>query len=229
MSLGPEQHEKRNYLFSARAVLLAVWPKIANVLAILSLIELTHQLVEWAAFIHEIAVRYAVVRNWMFSILPFTVPPGWHDYIVLCLIYLSVTNIGFYQRTGRMFFSRMLRQAAFEHYLRRHASRRLRLGGPLLFADIEKRDKSDEIVVLVSYIVGAIGLLGFFASIIYVNFFAPINERPFDARVALLWSGVTVLIASGALFAWRWILGTALVFGAIVAINEMYVHWMKVP
>jgi hypothetical protein len=56
-----------------------------------------------AALIHWIVENYALVKNLLFGWLPFHIPPEWHDYILLFFIIFSVTNVGFYQRTGRIF------------------------------------------------------------------------------------------------------------------------------
>jgi hypothetical protein len=81
----------------------STWEKLATVLAVISLIDLSSQLVKWAALIHWIVENYALVKNWLFGWLPFHIPPEWHDYILLFFIIFSVTNVGFYQRTGRTF------------------------------------------------------------------------------------------------------------------------------
>jgi hypothetical protein len=43
--------------------------------------------------------------------------------------------------------------------------------------------------------------------------------------------GLAVLLmfiaASGALTAWRWIVFTAAVFAALIAVNEVYVRWLE--
>jgi hypothetical protein len=44
---------------------------------------------------------------------------------------------------------------------------------------------------------------------------------------AIQWFLIAVSIGfSGALIAWRWILGTGLLFVALVASNEIYLHWL---
>jgi hypothetical protein len=81
----------------------SAWEKLATALAVISLVDLSGQLIKWAALIHWIVERYAIVRNWLFGWLPFHVPPEWRNYIVLFLAVFSVTNLGFYQRTGRTY------------------------------------------------------------------------------------------------------------------------------
>jgi hypothetical protein len=81
-------------------VLRRSWEKIAIVLAVIGLVDVSSQLIKWAASIHWIATKYAIVRAWLFGWLPFHIPPEWHDPIVLFLIILSVTNVGVYRETG---------------------------------------------------------------------------------------------------------------------------------
>src|SRR5262249_2528919 len=86
------------------------------VLAVISLVDLTRQLVEWAALIHAIAERYAQVRRWLFKWVPFHIPEEWHDYIVLGIISITVMNAGYYRRTGRFLFWE-LRKSFKEDYV----------------------------------------------------------------------------------------------------------------
>src|SRR2546422_690415 len=94
---------------SRRERLASVWSITATVLALIGLVDLTHQLVEWAAFIHEIAEKYAEVRGWCFNRLPFRIPKEWHDYVVLGFIFFSVGNVGYYRRTGHVFLYQILK------------------------------------------------------------------------------------------------------------------------
>ena len=82
--------------------LAAWWSKTASFLAILSLIDVTHQVVEWATFIHAIVSRYVAIRELLFGWLPFHVPQEWHNYVILACVTLSVSNIGFYRATGKI-------------------------------------------------------------------------------------------------------------------------------
>jgi hypothetical protein len=76
------------------------WERVATILAVISLIDVSSQLIHWAKLIHEIAEKYAIVRTWLFGWLPFHIPPEWHDLIVLFSILLSVINVGVYRETG---------------------------------------------------------------------------------------------------------------------------------
>ena len=85
------------------------WARIATFLAILGLIDVSHQLVEWAAVIHELVSGYVAIREEMFRWLPFHIPPDWHNYIFLTGVMLSVANVGYYRETGRIFAVVLLR------------------------------------------------------------------------------------------------------------------------
>src|SRR5258708_19274290 len=76
------------------------WEKVAIVLAVIGLVDLSRQLIEWAALVHWIVTKYAIVKIWLFGWLPFHIPPEWHDPIVLLSLLLSVTNVGVYRETG---------------------------------------------------------------------------------------------------------------------------------
>ena len=79
------------------------WEKVATVLAVIGLADLSGQLIKWAAAIHWIITKYAIVRAWLFGWLPFHIPPEWHDPIVLFIILFSVTNVGVYRSTQHTF------------------------------------------------------------------------------------------------------------------------------
>jgi hypothetical protein len=83
------------------------WEMLATVLAVISLIDLSSQLIKWATLIHWLVERYGFVRNWLFGWLPFRVPPEWRNYIVLFLVLFSVTNVGFYKRMGRTYVKQL--------------------------------------------------------------------------------------------------------------------------
>jgi hypothetical protein len=144
-----------------------------------------------AAFIHAIAVRYAAVKNLMFSALPFSIPQGGRDYIVLGLLFMSVTNVGFYQRTGTVFIVRLLPQVS----------------PTPLFEDINKRDKTDEIVSLISETIMVVGVLPFVSMGIFDHFFAPVSGSKDILKVDFPVFFVALMVGCGALFAWRWIIG----------------------
>jgi len=95
--------DSSQFIGKQRGLVARIWEKTATVLAVISLADLGGQVIKWAAAIHWLIDKYKIVKVWLFAWMPFHIPPEWHDYIVLFLILFSVTNVGFYRRTGRVF------------------------------------------------------------------------------------------------------------------------------
>jgi hypothetical protein len=199
------------------------WDKIASVLAIIGLCDLTSQLVKWVAGIHWVVSHYAVAKAWVFSWAPFHIPPEWHDVIVLFLILFSVTNIGFYQRIGRSYTGELARSLGgfvliFILLLPAVFSRRLRKisdGIAERFTQYYTRPVRILANVLVVLPL-AIFFIGAYLESVRVMQFGVISAGV-----------ITVAVAAGALVAWRWILGTFATFAALVAVNEIYVRFLE--
>jgi hypothetical protein len=85
-----------------------VWDKISLALTVLGLIDVTSQLVEWAEFIHWIVQKYKIWRDWLFYFLPFHIPEEWRNYVVILGLAFSVTNIGYYKRTGKLYILQLI-------------------------------------------------------------------------------------------------------------------------
>jgi hypothetical protein len=204
------------------------WEKIATVLAVIGLIDLSSQLIHWAALIHWVATKYAIVRAWLFGWLPFHIAPEWHDPIVLFLIFFSVTNLGYYQKTKRMFMLFIVKyintgiwdditeafkrhnRSVVVHHIKRIGFKRFLIKQGLMYAVL-------------------VGLFSFFPwfsnerswwSIVLIFFFAA-------GPIALLATHVIMSMLEGAFVAWRWVLTTAAIFGALVVINQVYVLWLE--
>jgi hypothetical protein len=212
------------------------WERVATVLAVIGLIDVSSQLIHWAKLIHEIAEKYAIVRSWLFGWLPFHIPPEWHDPIVLFLIFFSVTNLGYYQTTKNLFmlfivkyintgiwdditevfteaFKRLNKRhnrSVVVHQIKRIGFKRFLIKQGLMYAVL-------------------VGLFSFFPwfsnerswwSIVLILFFAAVP-------IAFLATHVIMSMLEGAFVAWRWLLTTAAIFGALVAINQVYVLWLE--
>ena len=54
-------------------------------------------------------------------------------------------------------------------------------------------------------------------------------EAVASALMAVEWSAslLVLFLFAGILLAWRWFLGTAALFGGLVAVNEIYMHWLQ--
>jgi hypothetical protein len=173
------------------------WEKIATVLALIGLIDLTGQLIKWAGLIHWLAEKYAGVRAWLFSWLPFHIPPEWHDTIVLVLILFSVTNVGTYQSTGYTFIG-----------LTRYLIKGLR---------VESIEERRYYIFVVAVFITALIVVLFLQDYDHIVFILLAFVSP------LLISLLFGLIATG----FHWLLATAAIFGALIAINYAYVQWLE--
>ena len=196
----------------------STWEKVATVLSLIGLVDLTSQLIKWAAVVHWLAVRYAGVRAWLFSWLPFHIPPEWHDYIVLLTIFLSVANVGFYKQTGKLY----LFQALITPVL-------LLFGAISVDESILKRKSGiDGLALEMTELCGLMFSQAFMLSLgVWVAHFFGYDASPFFWTV-MKWGSLCGLIgASGILIAWRWLIGTAGLFGMLVGINELYVRWLE--
>jgi hypothetical protein len=208
------------------------WEKIATVIAVIGLADLSGQLIKWAAAIHLVITKYAIVKAWLFGWLPFHIPPEWHDPIVLLLIFLSVTNMGVYRETGKTYI----------FYALKHGWNRIILLAlwPLKVFNSRINHKYNRIVMKESMLypqgytavlaIKLIVLLGFCA---FMAFFADPIGRILIAMFVVtavvttaVQSGMSILL-DGAFLAWRWLLVTAAIFGALVIVNQVYVLWLE--
>lgn len=218
---------------SRRERLANVWSITATVLAIISLVDLTHQLVEWAAFIHKIAEKYAEVRGWCFNRLPFRIPKEWHDYVVLGFIFFSVGNVGYYRRTGHVFLYEIVKMFGPR--------------SPSVLEELEGTNlgMADKLAIRISFflaggaaVVGliaymSVGIIGFII-LIWCIYYWVIGRSTdylqgvflFIILTELACGMVAAIFGTGLLLAWRWIIGTAVLFCALVGVNEIYVHWL---
>jgi hypothetical protein len=190
------------------------WEKVAAFLAIIALVDLTRQLIEWAAWVHWIAEKYAAVRTWLFGWLPFHVPPEWHDPIVLLFVFFSVTNVGVYRRTGHSIlsiFSAMWNKTIhLENLVPRSFVQDIIVGGFLGFAAFFTFLAGVWIVASVAPDGVIINVIVFLGALIVL----PIFYLIFIVFSAFIYTFVMI--------AWRWVLTTAAIFGVLVAINEIY-------
>jgi hypothetical protein len=188
--------------------------KVSTVLALIGLVDLTSQLIKWAALIHWIASEYAICRTWLFGWLPFHIPPEWHNYIVLSVILFSVTNVGFYRQTGELYFVELLLLPT-------------RLIGISPIWERRHVADADGLIFRISEFCWIVSLnipIIYFLSLGLHHFFG-VELPPIPPQAKWLALGA-FMGATGILIAWRWILGTAFLFGILVGINEIYVHWL---
>jgi hypothetical protein len=181
------------------------WEKIATVLAVIGLVDVTGQLIKWAALIHWITEKYAIARAWLFGWLPWHIPPEWHDPIVLFLIFFSLTNVGVYRKSEHTIVSHILRNLEWVNIL--SVSTFIIIAFALFLQDNDPQSAAIDIIK--EYTGSVITIL----SIIFVF-------------IALLFAFV-VLSFAVAVLAWRWVLTTAAIFCVLIAINQAYVVWLE--
>jgi hypothetical protein len=198
------------------------WEKAATILAVIGLIDLSSQLIHWAALIHWIVTKYAAVRTCLFGWLPFHIPPDWHDPIVLFSILLSVTNVGIYRETG-------WRIRSFWKAVNNSKFSALLFG---LLALVFFPATAVVGGVILHYVPGLFPFFDNDASEIHPMLLAMgvllflllfILSESLGAIVVL---ALFVLVMAFSV-AWRWLLATAAIFGALVIVNQVYVLWLE--
>ncbi len=207
------------------------WQYFLTALALLGLVDVTKQLVEWAALIHWFVEHYATLRTWLFNWSPIHFPPEWHNYIVLGCVMFSITNIGYWRRTGRTY----LFDALTFGFMRRPFPKSVtRLDMMALVATV---------AFSLIFMVSTCAVLMWFCMKVPAPLFwcRPLSEKCDSwAFLGYLMEGLmslprltqSLLVAAfilgftGPLIAWRWILSTTLLFVALVSVNEIYVHWL---
>jgi hypothetical protein len=212
------------------SLLRRTWEKVATVLAVIGLVDLTGQLIKWAAVIHWVVTKYAIAKAWVFGWLPFHIPPEWHDTIVLASILLSVTNIGVYRET-RWRIRSFWKAAETSALLHKFSPLPLLLfvllilgpfvAGALIFYYLWDGLARELFPVFNqdARTIPSVLLMAGFLGMLFVFILSEILG--IIAAFALLFVIVALVVA------WRWILATAAIFGALVAINEVYVHWLE--
>ena len=198
---------------AARPPWRSAWEKLATALAVISLVDLSGQVIKWAALIHWIVEGYVVVRNWLFGWLPFHVPPEWRNYIVLFFVLFSVTNVGFYKRIGRTYVTQLILM------LFRNAD-----------PPFEASTREERVVLGVSaaifLIAGVVLLFVMVVELVWGDLPGRFDRQTLD-RMGIGAFVVCMAVATGIPIAWRWLLFTAAVFAALIAVNEVYVRWLE--
>jgi hypothetical protein len=265
----PTADDEAKALTAPAGPLRRTWEKIATVLALIGLIDLTGQLIKWAGLIHWVAEKYAAVKAWLFSWLPLHIPPEWHDPIVLFLIFFSLTNIAVYRKIQVSFLYYCCVVFIYNlsllflwplKFLNSWANGKFDdlIDNPPFAGEMEIRIDENEVF---SPGVTIVMLLPFFAIFVIMLLIVIFDPDPCasspdplicHANIVLLqhediepmtpsallhilgWmlilSSISVMIraaAIGILVAWRWLLTTAAIFGALVAINYAYIQWLE--
>jgi hypothetical protein len=207
------------------------WQYFATAIALISLVDVSKQLIKWAALIHLVAEKYAEWRTWLFSWSPIHFPPEWHNYIVLGCVVFSVSNVGYYRKTGSIFLVDALTKPA-ERF--RKFSISPSMGMDLL-------DILAYVVTLLCTCLTALWIVAIFGGgAIRLGYDVFLNNETVSTAFQFTWGRVfaefaslaldwlligTLTASSGILIAWRWILFIGFLFSALVGVNEIYIHW----
>ncbi len=173
------------------------WDKIATVIAVIGLIDLSSQVIKWAKLVHEIAEMYAAVRTSLFGWLPRHITPEWQDAIVLFLIFFSLTNVGLYRRIKHTIASRILRNWGLVNSL--SVTTIVIIAFAIFLPQSSATELFDKVIILMTIIFIFIAFLLMFIALSFM----------------------------AAVLAWRWVLTTAAIFAALVAVNYAYVQWLE--
>jgi hypothetical protein len=189
---------------------------IAIPLALIVLVNLTGRFIEWAPFIDWLTQQYTTWIAWAFSRSPMHIRSWWHDYLVFLCVVFIITNTGYFRRTGKLFLTDLLSFGL---------SRSLEPSDPHLSKSWQaKIDDLGAFVTGCATIV-VIGLLPVYCFLKFMSFFILLHTNSIVAYAK--WPLViAVVVGSGIIIAWRWILGIALLFGLLVVSNEAYLHWL---
>ena|ERR1700683_103929 len=192
------------------------WNVIAVPLALMALVDLTGQRIEWAALPDWLAEKYATWTSWAFSWSPIHIPGEWHNYIVLVCIFFSVANSSYRRKTDNSFIADLL---TFELSRYRSDSHKP------IYVGKGWQEKLDDLAAVVTssamFVVVVLAAGGCF--LMFMSFFISIHTATMVSygKWPLI---LAVIIGSGPFFAWRWILSAGLLFVLLAVGDELYLH-----
>ncbi len=194
------------------------WNLIAVPLALIIFVDLTTRLIKWAASIQWLAGEYAIWTAWAFARSPIAVPLEWDNYVVLLCVSFTVTSVSYQRRTGRWFITDLLSFGL---------SRSLYESDPLRSLDKGWQAHIDDVAAVVTgcATIVVIGLLPAYCFLTFMSFFVSLHTATIIAYGK--WSLVlAMVIGSGFLISWRWLLSIGLLFALLVVGNVVYLHWL---
>jgi hypothetical protein len=80
-----------------------VWGVVSTFATVIGLASINDGIIRWMWLIHWVITQYNIIKTNVFELLPFSVPVGWHDYIIIGGLLLSVTNVGLYWSKEKVF------------------------------------------------------------------------------------------------------------------------------
>jgi hypothetical protein len=194
------------------------WNLVAVPLTLIVLVDLTARLINWAASIQWLADEYETWRALAFSRSPIAIPFEWDDYVVLLCVFFSVTNVSYRRRTGRSFITDLLSFGVSRSLYEVALPRSLSKGW---------QTRIDDLAALVTgcAAVALIALLPAYCFLSFMSFFVSFHISTIVAYGK--WPLVlTLIVGSGFLIAWRWLLTIGLLFALLMVGNGVYLHWL---
>jgi hypothetical protein len=194
------------------------WNLIAAPLALIILVDLTMRLIKWAASIQWLAEEYATWTAWAFGWSPIAVPLEWDNYVILLCISFSVTNVSYHRKTGRLFITDLLSFGLSRS-----------LHGDNQFQSLSKdwQTNLDQLAAIVTgcATIVVIGLLPAYCFLSFMSFFVSLHTATIVAygKWPLIFA---MVVGSGFLISWRWLLSIGLLFALLVVGNGVYLHWL---
>jgi len=193
------------------------WNLLAVPIGLICLVTLTKHLIEWSPLIDFVAEKYATWMTWVFRRSPIRIRSGWNDYIVLVCVVFLITNVGYYRRTGKLFITDLLSFSL---------SRSLAQGDPYLRESWQAT--VDDLAAFVTGCITVVVVISLFSALCFLTFMSFFVS--FDTAVIVAYAKWALILAaipsSGLFIAWRWIVGTALLFALLAVGNELYIHWL---
>lgn len=181
------------------------WDWVSGALTIIGLASVLDDVIKWAWLAHVIVDVYqstiGKIFDWVAPWLPFNIPQEWRSEVALGLIVLSAINFGSWGRGDEITGRNM------------PATFRWMLSAALL--------DEDEPLASIARWVGLFVVLAAAAHFIHPGFSLGIILAVVFLCIALLLAVVYTLLFS-AIAAWRWLAVLAAVFGAIVALNHIW-------
>jgi hypothetical protein len=179
-------------------------------------VNLTGRFIEWVPLIDWVSEKYSTWMIVFFSRSPIHIRSQWNDYIVLLCVVFVITNAGYYRRTDKLFITDLLSFGL---------SRSIEQGNPHLSKSWQARVDDLGAFLTGCAAVVVIGLLPAYCFLTFMSFVISFhtNEIVAYAKWPLI---VVVVVGSGFLIAWRWLLSVGLLFALLVVGNEAYLHWL---
>jgi hypothetical protein len=192
------------------------WNLIAVPLALTVLVDWTGQRIKWAGFPDFLAEGYAIWTTWAFSWSPIRIPAEWNNYIVLMCVCFGVASVSYRRKTGNSFIADLLVFDLSRH--RDDPDKPLYLGKGW-------QEKLDDLAAVVtsSAMFVVVALVAGCCFLTFMSFFISLHTAtivPYGKWLLTL----AVVIGSGPLFAWRWMLSIGSFFVLLVVCNELYTH-----